>query len=83
MDKDKSAAQEIRKCWDELENQMAQLLDDLKGGEEDAKKELYETLITEIEDTNKEWQEIVEKAKLYAQVNIETSNKVVDIPQSA
>ena len=83
MDKDKSAAQEIRKCWDELENQMAQLLDDLKGGKEDAKKELYETLITEIEDTNKEWQEIVEKAKLYAQVNIETSNKVVDIPQSA
>lgn len=83
MDKDKSAAQEIRKYWDELENQMAQLLDDLKGGKEDAKKELYETLITEIEDTNKEWQEIVEKAKLYAQVNIETSNKVVDIPQSA
>lgn len=83
MDKAKSAAQEIRKYWDELEDQMAQLLDDLKGGKEDAKKELYETLITEIEDTNKEWQEIVEKAKPYAQVNIETSNKVVNIPQSA
>lgn len=79
----KSAAQEIRKYWGELEDQMAQLLDDLKTGEENAKKNLYEDLITEIEETNKEWQEIVEKAKLYAQINIETSDKVVDIPKSA
>lgn len=78
-----SAAQEILGYWEELEDQMDQLLQDLKNGKADAQKKLYEALITEIENTNKEWQDIVEKAKLYAQVNIETSDKVVDIPQSA
>ena len=79
----KSAAQEIKNLWNILEKQMAQLIATLENGEEDVRKELYTKLIKEVEDADNEWKEIVETAKIYAQLNIEVQNTVIQVEKSA
>lgn len=79
----KLAAQEIRKLWNELEVQMAQLVKTLEEGEKDAQKELYTKLISEVKEADKGWREIVDTAKIYAQLNIEGQNTVINVEKSA
>lgn len=79
----KLAAQEIRKLWNELEVQMAQLVKTLEEGEKDAQKELYTKLISEVKEADNEWKEIVDTAKIYAQLNIKVQNTVINVEKSA
>lgn len=79
----KLAAQEIRKLWNELEVQMAQLVKTLEEGEKDDQKELYTKLISEVKEADNEWKEIVDTAKIYAQLNIEVQNTVINVEKSA
>lgn len=79
----KSAAQEIKNLWNILEEQMAQLIARLENGEEDIQKELYTKLIKEVEDADNEWKEIVDTAKIYAQLNIEVQNTVIQVEKTA
>lgn len=79
----KSAAEEIRKLWEELGTQMAQLVEVLEMGEKDATQKLYTKLVSEVEDADKEWKEIVETAEIYAKLNIEVQNTVINVEKSA
>lgn len=79
----KSSAQQILDCWQELEEEMGEILKGLECNEEKAKKESYQKIIDEMEATDAEWNEIVEKAKLYAQINVEVKKEVIEISKSA
>ncbi|MDE7445464.1 MAG: HBL/NHE enterotoxin family protein [Lachnospiraceae bacterium] len=79
----KGSAQQIMDCWQELEDEMGQIIKGLKDDEEEANKKSYQKIIDEMKTTDAEWKEIVEKAKLYAQINVEVKKEVIDVPQSA
>ncbi|MDE7390242.1 MAG: hypothetical protein K2M82_04795, partial [Lachnospiraceae bacterium] len=79
----KGSAQQILDCWQELEDEMGQIINGLKGDEEEANKKSYQKIIDEMKTTDAEWEEIVEKAKLYAQINVEVKKEVIDVSKSA
>lgn len=79
----KSAAQQILDCWQELEDEMGQLIKDLGEGEEKAKGKYYQQILDEMDATDEQWNEIVKKAKLYEQINVEVKKEVIDISKSA
>lgn len=79
----KGSAQQIMDCWQELEDEMGQIIKGLKDDEEEANKKSYQKIIDEMKTTDAEWKEIVEKAKLYAQINVEVKKEVIDVSQSA
>lgn len=79
----KGSAQQILDCWQELEDEMGQIINGLKNDEEEANKKSYQKIIDEMKTTDAEWEEIVEKAKLYAQINVEVKKEVIDVSKSA
>lgn len=79
----KGSAQQIMDCWQELEDEMGQIINGLKSDEEEANKKSYQKIIDEMKTTDAEWEEIVEKAKLYAQINVEVKKEVIDVSKSA
>ena len=62
---------------------MGQIINGLKSDEEEANKKSYQKIIDEMKTTDAEWEEIVEKAKLYAQINVEVKKEVIDVSKSA
>ena len=79
----KSSAQQILDCWKELEEEMEQLIMDLGEGEKEAKEKFYQKILDDMDATDAQWNEIVEKAKLYVQINVEVKKEVIDISKSA
>lgn len=79
----KGSAQQIMNCWQELEDEMGQIIKGLKDDEEEANKKSYQKIIDEMKTTDAEWEEIVKKAKLYAQINVEVKKDVIDVSKSA
>ncbi|MDE7286931.1 MAG: HBL/NHE enterotoxin family protein [Lachnospiraceae bacterium] len=79
----KSSAQQILNCWQELEDEVGRIIKGLESDEEEAKKKSYKKIIDEMNATDAEWNEIVEKAKLYAQINVEVKKEVIEISKSA
>lgn len=79
----RTAVKEIKELWSELEKQMSVLIKTLESGEKDAEKALYTAVIDEISKSNEKWDKIVEKAKLYAEINIEVKKDVIIVPQPA
>lgn len=79
----KGSAQQIMNCWQELEDEMGQIIKGLKDDEEEANKKSYQKIIDEMKTTDAEWEEIVKKAKLYAQINVEVKKEVIDVSKSA
>lgn len=79
----KSSAQQILDCWQELEEEMGRIIKELESDEKEAKKESYKKIIDEMKTTDGEWEKIVEKAKLYEQINVEVKKEVIDISKSA
>lgn len=75
----KSAARQIKDYWNELENQMNELLSGLNSADEDIKKSLYMAVIKEIEEADNEWNAIVERAELLAQINIDIKKEKIEI----
>lgn len=79
----KGSAQQIMDCWQELEDEMGEIIKGLKDDEEEANKKSYQKIIDEMKTTDAEWEEIVKKAKLYAQINVEVKKDVIDVSKSA
>lgn len=79
----KSSAQQILDCWQELEDEMGRLITELGEGEEKAKEKCYQKILDDMNTTDAQWNEIVEKAKLYVQINVEVKKEVIDISKSA
>lgn len=75
----KSAAQQIKSYWSELESQMNDLLSELNAADKDAKKHLYINIINDIEESDKEWKEIVNKANIVANVNINIQKDSIEV----
>lgn len=62
---------------------MLTLINDLNSSKSVVQKQLYSEIGNEIENINDEWQDIVDKARLYAQLNIEIKKENIDVKTSA
>jgi methyl-accepting chemotaxis protein len=78
-----AAISEIKSCWNELEQQMQVLIDNLNNIDENAKNNLYDKIINEIDDADREWREIVEKAEIYGKINMEIEKDAIIISKTA
>jgi flagellar biosynthesis chaperone FliJ len=78
-----AAISEIKSCWNELEQQMQVLIDNLNNIDVNAKRNQYNKIINEIDDADREWCEIVEKAKIYEKINMEIKKDAIIISKTA